>query len=761
MGFFLSHHKLTTFVIVVIIICGVANGSGDNFMSIEVEDDGIKGDLLQAETKDAKASEIIKHIRKVNDDGTYTVGFETDDGTFKIESRDVLGNIKGTFGYIDDKGEIKRISYTTTNTTGLKEPTPAPIRDDDENDDGLDENETIIPSQTTHKYNRTYASATRRPPSLNFLTSTTNPVNANGNTKSSVIQSIPKRRIILPSERSTLKNNDGISVEPTTTIVYATSVPTTKPYSSSKDQIARPEKIEIDHVSKVSISNQKEKKHEIRGNLLRRQLKMSDNEEGFEAQQQVLYSQSDGEDGSVLYGNGFGGGGVRPLYSSTPTPKIPHTVLAARQRAAQIQTLIAANASPSTTTEKVYVKPPKRQSILKAKIDDTIEPTSGNFLTQNPLSLQIPANKEETEAADEQRRELRERPISPQIEQLYRPRSFLRQLQQQQQQKQQLEGEQPRGFRIPIPQGSQGFQGGPGSEQFGPTQPPINAQRFAQQYAPQSSQLGADQTDESYPASSPYFPPQGGIPPVNPYRANPYDNYDRPLTVRDFERLLQLLIFRQNQFGRYNPYYQNGPTNFPPFVPPFNAPPYQQIPRPPPFYPGSGGNNFGLNYDPYYRNINYSPSSQIPQQYDRGEGSYQPSRPIESSTPFDVSKFQQPRLRRPTAFDPRLIPESNQASEQELNYNSLQQGAGNADPSSQLPSSVREQILYRMLMLALQSDPQLAAASDTQAVVDHSSESSKEINKKTKVVTSSKKPIRSVQILGEEDEESQEQSVKE
>jgi hypothetical protein len=35
------------------------------------------GDLEQAESKDASATEIIKQIRKVNADGTLTVGYET------------------------------------------------------------------------------------------------------------------------------------------------------------------------------------------------------------------------------------------------------------------------------------------------------------------------------------------------------------------------------------------------------------------------------------------------------------------------------------------------------------------------------------------------------------------------------------------------------------------------------------------------------------------------------------------------------------
>ncbi|KAG8256934.1 hypothetical protein J6590_059166 [Homalodisca vitripennis] len=64
--------------------------------------------------------EIIKQINRVNDDGSYTFGYEAADGSFKIETRDVMGNVKGMFGFIDETGELKRVSYTANNGTGLR-----------------------------------------------------------------------------------------------------------------------------------------------------------------------------------------------------------------------------------------------------------------------------------------------------------------------------------------------------------------------------------------------------------------------------------------------------------------------------------------------------------------------------------------------------------------------------------------------------------------------------------------------------------------
>lgn len=81
---------------------------------------------------------IIRQINKVNDDGTYTYGYEAADGSFKIETRDVLGNVKGMFGFIDESGELKRVSYTANNETGFRNsvihaPTPAALKSITEN----------------------------------------------------------------------------------------------------------------------------------------------------------------------------------------------------------------------------------------------------------------------------------------------------------------------------------------------------------------------------------------------------------------------------------------------------------------------------------------------------------------------------------------------------------------------------------------------------------------------------------------------------
>lgn len=40
---------------------------------------------------------IIKQINKVNDDGSYTFGYEAGDGSFRIEKKELNGYVKGIY----------------------------------------------------------------------------------------------------------------------------------------------------------------------------------------------------------------------------------------------------------------------------------------------------------------------------------------------------------------------------------------------------------------------------------------------------------------------------------------------------------------------------------------------------------------------------------------------------------------------------------------------------------------------------------------
>ncbi|XP_011879528.1 PREDICTED: uncharacterized protein LOC105568446 isoform X2 [Vollenhovia emeryi] len=130
-------------------------------------------DQQTSETHHDHQVAILKQIRKVNEDGSYTYGYEAGDGSFKVESRDVLGNIKGTFGFVDADGEIKRVSYSSSNGTGFKATTMSPLQ------------EHVSVVQSIPRINRT---STTRKPNIVYATTTESP------TRASVVQSIPRTR---------------------------------------------------------------------------------------------------------------------------------------------------------------------------------------------------------------------------------------------------------------------------------------------------------------------------------------------------------------------------------------------------------------------------------------------------------------------------------------------------------------------------------------------------------------------------------------
>lgn len=46
-----------------------------------------------------------------NDDGSYTYGYEGADGSFKIETKLVTGEVTGKYGYVDDTGKLRVVDY--------------------------------------------------------------------------------------------------------------------------------------------------------------------------------------------------------------------------------------------------------------------------------------------------------------------------------------------------------------------------------------------------------------------------------------------------------------------------------------------------------------------------------------------------------------------------------------------------------------------------------------------------------------------------
>lgn len=320
-----SPDEMIVLIILACITTAAATNSTDH-VTTESPTNSTKEILKASETADPKKVQIVKQIRRLNDDGSYTIGYEADDGTFKIENKDVLGNVKGTFGYIDQDGEIKRVTYTSSSDS-----TPVPVT-------------TTTPSTPTMivRVNKTVSSTTRRP-----LPTVVYPTRGSYTTRGTVIQAIPRRRVHASSTRAPFveTTTDTQKLEETTTNILSlyktklddmkTRTQILKPMSATvkDDLITRQTTTKIPATVKPVYERVTEKNQENdpnKANTIRRELSgTSPNPRMVSLQQSV------GDDSTDVYGSHLSMGTVRPLFTTTtPRPRLVpiHSLVAARQK---------------------------------------------------------------------------------------------------------------------------------------------------------------------------------------------------------------------------------------------------------------------------------------------------------------------------------------------------------------------------------------------------------------------------------------------
>lgn len=269
---------------------------------------------------------------------------------------------------------------------------------------------------------------------------------------------------------------------------------------------------------------------------------------------------------------------------------------------------------------------------------------------------------------------------------------------------------------------------------------------------------------------------QQSIPlPAQPYQPQPvfgspnyvppyYNHPERPLTARDFERLLNLLVVRHQQFQRINylpglmgqNYYGGGYNGYGGYGGGFNGGGggagggyggyfggynpynYQQIPRPPLY------NQFDPRYNSFSRSLPpVPPPNSLYAPYSEQENMYQAQSPVEQQLPYMARNPMQSRrnFNNQPYFDRA---ESNDISQQKIG------GAPNEN-GEYLPPDVREELLYRMLMLAIQPDNGATIpVPDASTIQEYFKATMPATATTTTPELNSKKPVRSVQILGEE-----------
>lgn len=362
-------------------------------------------DLTEAEGKNGKL-EIIKQIKKVNDDGSYTIGYEADDGSFKIESRDVLGNIKGTYGYIDEQGDIKRVSYSSTNKSEMAiKPEPPSV------------------VQRIPRTNRTNAT-TRRPFIVYPNLTTISPVST-----TTVIQAIPRRRTTISTTTSTttptpstpsslfLSTTSPVRILATSRPILRSTVapqletfkegqldrPDVPSYSTEGPYYRKPttKNTLLDNDSGVKPVTEEE---ETRSNVLRRQLST---EKPFDSRQHVLnLQQGMGQDSVDVYGS-VTTGTQRPLFTTTSRPKmfstptIRYNPYQPPQEPATEAPSLPVVQIPANKETPEYVHPfhrgavfiPINQFVPKPPIEETYQPryiVKENPSTEQPVFIRRP-----------------------------------------------------------------------------------------------------------------------------------------------------------------------------------------------------------------------------------------------------------------------------------------------------------------------------------------------------------------------------------
>lgn len=209
----------------------------------------------------------------------------------------------------------------------------------------------------------------------------------------------------------------------------------------------------------------------------------------------------------------------------------------------------------------------------------------------------------------------------------------------------------------------------------------------------------------------------------------PYQSHlDRPLTAKDFEGLLNLLVLRHQQHQRLG--YSLGQNLIAGFNGYYGGNPYYQVHRPP-FY-----NQFDPRYTAFSRSLPpVPPPHSFYAPYSEQENQYQAQNPIEQQLPYLGLPLQS---RRHFNNKPYLN-DYDKSNSNHFPHKKIH------DNTEYLPSDIREELLYKLLMLSIQSDIGLTMGNipipDASIMKIESISTSEE---------GSKKPIRSVQILGEE-----------
>lgn len=97
----------------------------------------------QPQQQKEPTAQTIRNFNKLNDDGSFTFGYEADDGSFKEETRGTDCVVRGKYGYVDPDGNKREFTYVQGNPC---DPNAAAAEDEDEQQPGKPGEEENVPA---------------------------------------------------------------------------------------------------------------------------------------------------------------------------------------------------------------------------------------------------------------------------------------------------------------------------------------------------------------------------------------------------------------------------------------------------------------------------------------------------------------------------------------------------------------------------------------------------------------------------------------
>lgn len=104
---------MDSLLFVLSLACAFAAPAPEPYVSIESFDSTSRG--IQYSSANTK---ILGQINEHNEDGSYTFGYESEDGSFRIENKDPNGFVTGKYGYIDTNGKLQEFEYVAGSMNG-------------------------------------------------------------------------------------------------------------------------------------------------------------------------------------------------------------------------------------------------------------------------------------------------------------------------------------------------------------------------------------------------------------------------------------------------------------------------------------------------------------------------------------------------------------------------------------------------------------------------------------------------------------------